>query len=51
MTDLPIVERLRARAKSARKTECAPEYQAYWRGYAEASEQAADEIEAARKQA
>jgi hypothetical protein len=36
-----LAERCEAKAKNARKTECSPEYQAYWRGYAEALDESA----------
>jgi hypothetical protein len=39
---LRLAESWEAKAKSARKIECAPEYQAYWRGYAEAFQEAAE---------
>jgi hypothetical protein len=43
---IELAERLESKAKYARKTECVPEYQAYWRGYAVALEEATDMVRA-----
>jgi hypothetical protein len=46
---LELAERLEHKARNARKTECSPEYQAYWRGYAEACDETAAALRSKHK--
>jgi hypothetical protein len=43
---LRLAERFERKAINVRKTECSPAYQAYWRGYAEACDEAAAALRA-----
>jgi hypothetical protein len=47
---LELAEQFAAKAKSARKTECARDYQNYWRGYAEACDEIAAALRASNKE-
>lgn len=51
MTLLELAERFEAKSKAVCRIECAPEYHAYWRGYSQAMEEAADFLRSQSKQA